>query len=156
MDELHKQLLEYLYYDQDTGLFTWLKQKAHITKVGSMAGHKNKRGYIRIRFNSKFYLAHRLAWFYVYKQFPIKTLDHINRNKEDNRISNLREVSSKENSHNRDSKGYSFHKSTNKWLARIKTNHKEVYLGLFTTEEEAREAYVKAKREHHLTWSENV
>ena len=124
--------------------------------MGSIAGHKNKRGYIKIRFNSKFYFAHRLAWFYIYKQFPIKALDHINRNKEDNRLSNLREISSKENSHNRDSKGYSFHKPTNKWMARIMTNYKEVYLGVFETKEEAREAYLKAKRANHLSWSENV
>lgn len=156
MDELHKQLLENLHYDQETGLFTWLKQKAHKTKVGSIAGHKNKRGYIKIRFNSKFYFAHRLAWFYIYNHFPLKSLDHINRNKEDNRISNLREVSNIENCQNKDSKGYSFHKPSNKWMARIMINYKQVYLGLFETEDEAREAFLKAKREHHLSWSENV
>ena len=156
MDELHKQLLENLHYAPETGVFTWIKQKANKIKVGSIAGHKNKKGYIRIRFQNKFYLAHRLAWLYVYKQFPTKDLDHINRNKEDNRLSNLRETSKIENSHNRDSKGYCFHKAANKWMSQITTNRIVRYLGLFNTKEEAREAYLKAKREHHLTWSENV
>ena len=156
MDELHKQLLEYLYYDPETGLFTWIKQKAQKTKVGSIAGHRNNLGYVKIKFDNKIYSAHRLAWFYVYKQFPVKSLDHINRNPTDNRLSNLREASITENNQNTESKGYCFHKLTNKWMARIMTNHKEVYLGLFTTEEEAREAYVKAKRANHLSWSENV
>lgn len=156
MDELHKQLMEYLYYDPETGLFIWLKQKSNRIKVGSIAGSKNKKGYIRIKFHNVFYLAHRLAWFYVYNQFPTKDLDHVNRNKEDNRLSNLREASKIENNHNKDSKGYCFHKATSKWMAKITTNNIAVYLGLFKTKKEAREAYLKAKREKHLTWSENV
>lgn len=156
MDELHKQLLEYLSYNPETGLFTWLKQKSSSIKIGNVAGYKDKLGYVQIKFNSKSYLAHRLAWFYVYKQFPIKDLDHINRNPTDNRLSNLREVSKAENSHNTDNKGYWLHKEPNIWRSRIIVNTKLIYLGLFKTEEEAREAYIKAKREYHPTWSENV
>lgn len=156
MDELHKQLLEYLHYNPETGIFTWLKKKSYKTKIGSIAGNKSNTGYIQITFNYKNYRAHRLAWFYVYKQFPSKDLDHINRNKKDNRISNLRESSSFENSQNRNNKGYWLHKTPNIWRSKITVNNKVTYLGLFKTEEEAREAYIKAKREHHPTWSENV
>ena len=156
MDELHKQLLENIHYDPETGIFTWIKQKAQRTKIGSIAGKKDNKGYVQLTYDYKNYSAHRLAWFYVYKEFPSKALDHINRNKEDNRISNLREVSSAENSQNRSSKGYWLQKAPNIWRSKIVVNNKTIYLGLFKTEEEAREAYVKAKREYHPTWSENV
>lgn len=154
MDELHRRVTEFLEYNPETGIFTWIKNKGR-RKSGKVAG-KVEKGYVSIKFDYKDYRAHRLAWFYVYKEFPSGALDHINRNKEDNRISNLRETSSIANCQNKDSKGYVFHKASNKWMARIMINYKDVYLGIFKTEEEAREAYVKAKRKYHPTWSENV
>ena len=156
MAEFHKQLLENLHYDPETGVFTWIKQKSYSTQIGSIAGTKLKDGYIRIKFNSRPYFAHRLAWFYIYKEFPIKGLDHVNRNREDNRLSNLREASISENNQNRNSKGYYWYGARNMWRSKIVVYDKVIYLGFFKTEEEARAAYLKAKREYHLTWSENV
>ena len=156
MDELHKQLLENLSYDPEIGLFIWIKRKARNIKIGDVAGYKTTKGYIDISFNGKLYKAHRLAWFYLYKKFPIKDLDHINRNPSDNRINNLREVSSAENAQNKDVRGYSFSKKSNKWRSAIVVNTKKVNLGCFVTEEEAHEAYIKAKRKYHPIWSENV
>ena len=91
-----------LYYDKDTGLFTWKisNKKGHV-KEGKLAGSKDNRGYVKIQINKKDYTAHRLAWFYIYGEWPKQVIDHINRIKFDNRIENLRDVSVLENNKNR-------------------------------------------------------
>ena len=66
-------------------------------KLGSLAGYKKPDGYYRVYINGKGYYLHRLIWLYHKGDLPILELDHINRNKSDNRIENLREVSHKEN-----------------------------------------------------------
>ena len=81
-----------------------------------------------------------------------KVVDHINGNPEDNRKLNLRIVSQKENMHNqKDRKGYTWHKAANKWQAQIGLNGKVKSIGLFTTEAEARVAYLEAKKKYHPT-----
>jgi hypothetical protein len=77
-------------------------------------------------------------------------LDHINGNKIDNRICNLRSISTQENQFNQiKAKGYSWHKRDKKWQARIKINQKQIHLGLFEKEEDARAAYLEAKEKYH-------
>ena len=88
-----------LHYDQDTGIFTWINCGCNKFN-GKIAGHSNNRGYLNIQFNSKLYLNHQLAWMYVYGYIP-KYIDHINGDKHDNRITNLREVTNQQNCLNR-------------------------------------------------------
>lgn len=98
-----KLLKELLRYEYETGLFYWIK-RGHGRKFEQLAGSLNKStGYIRIKINSYHYYAHRLAWTYVYGDFPIGEqpfIDHINGVKNDNRIKNLKACSSGENQRN--------------------------------------------------------
>jgi len=94
------KLKEILDYNQHTGLFTWKKIKKYSNRsVGDIAGSLSL-GYVVIGIDKKIYKAHRLAWLYVYGEFPKEQLDHINGNKEDNRICNLREANQSQNNFN--------------------------------------------------------
>jgi hypothetical protein len=77
-------------------------------------------------------------------------LDHINQNRQDNRISNLRMVTNQQNSFNTNAKGYYWHKKNKKWRSKIHVNGKRIYLGYFNTEIEARQSYLEAKKIHHI------
>ena len=86
------RLKELLYYDPYSGIFTWKISSGNMP-AGSAAGCLSPEGYIRITIAGKKYKAHRLAWFYVYGYFPENQVVHLNGARDDNRISNLREVS---------------------------------------------------------------
>lgn len=145
-----QKLKEFLDYNPETGNFYWKVNKANNTKIGQIAGCIKNNGYVYIRINWKSYLAHRLAFFYVNGRWPLDQIDHINHNRSDNRIVNLRECNSSQNQHNRkNSKGYSWHKGRKKYQAHIKINKISIYLGQFDTAEEARDCYLKAKCEYH-------
>ena len=132
-----------LEYSESTGDFTWIQSRVGVKK-GSKSGHKEKRGYIVITINRKPYFAHRLAWLYIHGYMP-KEIDHINRDKSDNRICNLRSVNRSENNFNRNLQcnnesgvqGVSFYKSLNKWKVCINYKYKQLHLGYFKTKEEA-------------------
>jgi hypothetical protein len=91
---------EVLSYCPQTGDIRWLVRVNQNVRAGDIAGSFN-RGYRRIRLGKSAYLAHRIAWFLHYGEQPPNVLDHINGNKADNRIANLRAVSFKSNSINR-------------------------------------------------------
>lgn len=154
----HSVLISTLSYDPSTGVFTWLKQLNSRGIIGSVAGCKSKAGYWVITINKVQYLAHRLAWFYAHKSWP-GTLDHRDEDKTNNRISNLREVTTEQNAQNvtpahRDSKsgfrGVSKCKQTGRWLAQITANKQHHHLGRFDSPEEASQAYQKARAELHI------
>jgi len=151
-----EQLKLRLTYDPDTGTFT--NNVAHqAKKVGSVAGRINHDGYVQIMVHGKRYLGHRLAWLYVNGNFPESQIDHINRNKSDNRIANLRLADFKTNGQNKPVpknntsgiKGVCWNKNAGKWQAQIKINKKVTYLGLFKSENAAAEAYKTASLKHH-------
>ena len=78
-------------------------------------------------------------------------IDHIDGNKINNCVANLRITNQSGNLHNRkDVKGYYFHKGNQKWVSQIMVNKKRIHLGYYKTEEEAREVYLVAKRKYHL------
>ena len=144
-----KELLENLLYNQDTGIFTRKISLNKKIKVGDVAGGKDTKGYVCIRVAGKTYKAHRLAWLYVYGEWPQNEIDHINGCTNDNRILNLRDVSKSINQQNRRSvKGYS--KDGNRWKAQIRACGKWTHLGCFETEQEAHNAYVNAKNILHM------
>jgi hypothetical protein len=115
---------------------------------------KHTAGYISfsITKNKKQYylLAHQFIWYWVHKTI-VKQIDHINGVRDDNRIDNLRAVTNQQNCFNKkETKGYYWNKSRNKWKSEIKLDGKSIYLGRFDTEEEARQAYLEAKEIYHI------
>lgn len=101
-----KLLHELLGYNELTGGWVWIKKPSKYANnlVGQPVGHVNKKGYVVIRLNGGDHLAHRLAWSYVYGDYPDgeqPLIDHINGKKDDNRIGNLRVSSHSENQKNR-------------------------------------------------------
>jgi hypothetical protein len=94
-----KELKRLLSYDPETGLFTWLKSRGTVAK-GSIAGSIGSKGYVKIQISGKTYLAHRLVFLYLGLELP-EDVDHINHNRIDNRLCNLRQVSRADNCRNR-------------------------------------------------------
>jgi len=157
----HADLLQRLYYDKTTGVFTWTKSLRTARWVGKQAGWIDKQGYRYIRINKRLYSAHRLAWFYVTGRWPSDgVVDHINGNPMDNAFNNLRDVTKKINQENRrkasiQNKSGLLGVSPNgkRWAATINTSEngvcKHLYLGTFDTPELAHANYVQAKRRLH-------
>lgn len=137
---------QYISYDESTGVFHRIKPCFGV-KVGNVAGYLTNRGYIMIKFNGKNYLAHRLAWYFKFGYMPEKSIDHINGIKTDNRICNLREVTHSENMQNRKihregrHPGWSFHKQTGTYHAKVIVRGVKVSLGYHKTKEDAIERY---------------
>lgn len=138
-------LKQNLHYNPETGLFNWIKGNNQI-KIGDTAGCLHKvRSYISIKINGKDYLAHRLAWLYVHGEMPADQIDHVNHDKTDNRIANLRAVTNQENHQNRTINsnntsgfmGVNWYKPTQKWHARIMIDGKNKHLGYFTNQADA-------------------
>ncbi|EFV7169986.1 hypothetical protein GM387_01295 [Shigella flexneri] len=149
-------LKEYLHYDPETGVFTWLKKSANRTVIGSVAGTPHKRGYIRITIKRKSYMAHDLAILYTEGFLPDR-VDHRNGITDDNRRMNLRVCTQAENCWNRKIhsnntsgvKGVSFNKASQKWRARIMVHGVTHFLGLFDNVDDAKEAIRKKREELH-------
>lgn len=96
----HDRLKELLHYNPDTGVFTNRVRRGGNALAGGIAGCITNKGYVHIRIDGKDYQAHRLAWLYVYGEFPKIEIDHINHIRSDNRISKLRLATHQENGKN--------------------------------------------------------
>jgi hypothetical protein len=148
----HDYLIRVLNYNPDTGIFTRIANSPK--KNGKQAGHLDYYGYVRIRVNYLRYMAHRLAWFYIYKEWPKNKIDHINRIRNDNRICNLRDVSDLENSTNTNIskknksgyKGVLWRSKKSRWEAYICVNKKNNYIGMYKNKEDA----IKARKEAEI------
>jgi hypothetical protein len=132
-------LHEEIDYDPTTGIFKWKRGGAHREK-GAVAGTIS-RGYRVIKLEGKYYQAGQLAWYLSYGVWPTKTIDHINRNRGDNRLSNLREVTQSENIINSPARlphgeKYIYWEHAG-WVVAIKRNYRKRYLGRFRTFQEA-------------------
>lgn len=138
LDELRSKLT----YDPSTGRFFRLSGK----EAGCFTGR-----YVRVRFRSVRYQAHRLAWYYVYGQDPGDLqIDHINGDKQDNRIENLDLVTARENTrrHRRQlertlPEGV-YHTYYEKYMAQARVDGKQKHLGVFSCPQQAHQAYLKA------------
>jgi hypothetical protein len=154
------RLQQLLDYDPDTGLFKWKIANSKRVRVGDVAGSPSIKGYVLIGVDGSVYRGHRLAWLYVYGEWPKHYIDHINGVVTDNRIENLRDVSTMVNmenqkaapSHNKSCGvlGVSREKNHRKWRAVITTEGRQRHIGYFDTIEEAHEAYLAAKRQLHV------
>jgi len=149
-------LKEVLHYDEATGVFTWRVGRGGV-RAGSVAGSLHWSGYVLISIYGRQYAAHRLAWLYAHGELPPDHLDHINHNKSENQLSNLRPATRAQNQKNRlvnsnntsGFRGVVWHKMSERWLARAMLNGKRPHLGLFHTAEAAADAYERFAREHH-------
>tara|TARA_R110000850_G_scaffold29148_2_gene80695 strand:+ start:473 stop:973 length:501 start_codon:yes stop_codon:yes gene_type:complete len=149
------RLKELLDYNECTGVFTWKISPAGNTKKNSIAGCDNGHGYIRIRIDGGRFRAHRLAWLYITGCHPTEQIDHINGNRSDNRIKNLREVSQLNNNRNRGINsnntsgftGVTFDKSTGKWIAQIEVKGFNHLIGRFINKSDAVKARVEKEIE---------
>lgn len=151
LNELNK-LLD---YNKDTGVFIWKVNRGGIARKGSVAGRLRKDGYIDISVNNRRYLAHKLAWMFVYGYYPTSDLDHINTINSDNYIVNLRETTHSKNHANvskreNNTSGYKgvFKSSYKRWQASITVDGEQIYLGSYMTKIAAARAYDAAAKHY--------
>lgn len=146
-------------YDQTTGLFRWAVGRPGCA-FGSAAGSVAHTGYVVIKIGRKHVRAHRLAWFKSHGCWPDGEIDHINGNRADNRLSNLRVVDRAGNSQNRraahrDSShgfmGATWNRQHKRWQAKIVARKVRHHLGYFDTAEAAHAAYMQAKQRLHIS-----
>lgn len=146
---ISKELLHQLFEYQDGRLI--YKQD------GCEAICKDNKGYRRAKIHGLYYFVHRIVFMMHYGYLP-KYLDHIDCNRENNRIENLREASLKENCRNRSIssrnksgiKGIFWAKPNKKWKAQCTVNYKQYHIGYFDSLEDASCALSKFRAEHHL------
>ena len=151
------QARELLDYAPDTGLLTW-KATGTGRRSGGEAGNRNTDGYVRTTIKYRAYANHRLAWMIYYGEWPKDQVDHIDGDRSNNRIFNLRQASSAINNQNLrrahpNNKlgvlGVYYDGVHSKYLAHISVSGKQKYLGRFNSLEEASNAYLAAKRALH-------
>lgn len=138
------RLKELLYYDPETGVFTWKLRRGGTAKAGTVAGTPDSHGHIQIKLDSRLYLAHRLAFLYETGAAPAE-VDHINQVKHDNRMCNLRPTTRSLNRHNcppskankSGHRGVFWIERLNKWQAYISLGGKRTILGCFSAYDDA-------------------
>ena len=141
-----KRLREIVDYDPETGILRWKKRN------GNIVGSRHSQGYRETRIEGHRCYVHRIIWQYVYGSTPKNQIDHINGDRSDNRLCNLREATQQQNSGNMKIrsnnktgiKGVCKSRKGNKWLAYIHLNYKTRYLGTFNNPERAHAAYLNA------------
>ena len=149
--ELEK-LKALLAYDQENGGLVWKSAPNFRVAVGSKAGAPGSNGYRSVGCNDRHYREHRVVWLLVHGEWPQRFIDHIDGDRGNNRIENLRLCTLSENNQNRPDGsvvGASKNKKTGKWAAMIKVQNRRTWLGIFDTKEEAIKAYLEAKPKFH-------
>lgn len=152
------QLYERKFRLIDDVLFSYYKkgfsktEKWHLVKLSLEQGYK--RFSFTFKGKSKHFHYHRVVYYAnnpewnIYDSSKYNLIDHVDRIKTNNHISNLRNVTNQENGFNRACKGYSFHNG--KYEAHIKLNGKQIHIGCYNTPELAREAYLRKKEKLHI------
>ena len=152
-----EQANRWLDYNQETGQFIW-KVSTCKANAGSVAGYINSNGYMIVGLLGEKYRLHRLAWLLTHGQWPDGTIDHINCNRTDNRLCNLRNVSQSVNVQNMRSPtaantsgflGVYWSARRGGFMAAVKLGNKGKRRGPYKTAERAYVAYVDLKRMHH-------
>jgi hypothetical protein len=156
-------LRQILDYDPETGALVWKarttsdapKQAQHDARIGKPAGGLDAKGYGRLSINNVRFASHRIAFLLGHGREPMGEIDHIDGDRSNNRLSNLREATHAQNQANKPAsqisisrmKGVTLHRRTGKWQSQIRDGGKNRYLGLFNTPEQAHATYVaEAKR----------
>ena len=153
-----EELKEFLDYNPDTGIFTWIKKPNRRVKVGQVAGTMTSKGYVRIQFKGIRYLAHRLAYYMYHGVDPLENLvDHKYGDKSNNKIKDLKLATHAQNCINRFNLnrnntsgvlGVSWCKFRKKWRVQIMVNGKKKHLGYFINKEDA----IKARKEAEIKY----
>lgn len=144
---------------REDGVLIWINPKSRSVKKGDIAGSLRKDGYCQINFRGKFYRRCRLVWIWHNGYNPENYIDHINRNRSDDRIENLREATQRCNLRNTGNKsdnssgikGIYFQKSSKKWMARITIDSKDYYIGKSSDFDET--VLMRLAVEQCLNWS---
>jgi hypothetical protein len=144
-----RSLRQQLRYDPVTGLLRWCLPKQG-RRLERPAGRLSKERHVTVGIDYKQYPAHVLIWAIQTGRWPKKEVDHKNRKRADNRWVNLREATTQQNRWNASLrsdnssgiKGVSFMPRHKKWRARAYVNRKEKHLGLFSSKQKARAAYI--------------
>jgi len=149
-------------YAPETGIFTWKKTMGGTAWAGTVAGAPNSAGYSLIKIDGKKYQASRLAWLWVHGSWPENYIDHINGDRLDNRLVNLREATPAQNKHNSGPaknstsgvKGVFWNSKREKWQARICLGGEvRQHLGYFNNLEDAKTAYEIAELHHRAVFA---
>lgn len=164
MDLSQEVVSHFFSYGEETGIL-YCKSPFGSKKRGDPLGVKTDTGYLRVSFKGKNIRVHRIIWILIYGEIPSShVVDHIDGNKLNNRISNLRLCTQNQNTLNRRMhsnnasgfKGVYFNDSPRnkkKWIAQIGVDKKKIRLGRFHTKEEAHKAYIAASRRYHGEFS---
>lgn len=151
-----ERLKEVLEYDPSTGDFRWRQTLGRRAKAGNVAGCRSaSKGYAEIQIDGKLYKRHRLAYLYVHGYLPSE-IDHVSRERGDDRIDNLRPATRSQNRANSSlhsnntsgAKGVTWHSKQRKWNATISVNRKRIHLGCFDDIGLAADAYRAAAIKH--------
>ncbi len=144
-----------LRYDPQTGDLIWLVSRGK-AKAGALAACLDSRGYLVVGIGGKRHYAHRLAWWLAHSALPEGVIDHINGDKGDNRLANLRCVSVQVNAQNRrrvaarsKTQVLGVSPFAGKFRAALSVDGQNRHLGTFPTLEQAQQAYIQAKRQLH-------
>lgn len=151
MELTAEKLRAELFYDPDTGKFTWLGKRRNTAALRRDAGSVRSDGYIDIHVAGRRYRAHRLAWLYVHGSWPVNNLDHIDGDPANNRISNLRDVPHRWNAQNtKKPTGIEFRPNNPlKYRVRVWVDDRAKTVGSFATLAEAEIAREAAKQALH-------
>lgn len=120
-------------YLRETGAF--------LAPNGTRIDYPLSSGYREVKYFGRKYVAHHLAWYKVYGYWPTFIVDHINRDRGDNRIENLRESNAQLNQRNKGQKGYYFDTTKRKWRVQWSYGNRTIYVKLCDSEEEAAQVY---------------
>ena len=160
-----ERLKKVLSYDPDTGVFTWLTRPNNSIRVGDIAGCiDSSTGYRVIRVDKVLHYAHRLAWLFISGCLPNEEVDHIDRDRLNNKIENLREATSKQNKANmrvgsRNTsgvKGVSWNKKMGKWSVTANISGRSTNFGCYADKDEAAMIYRNAAIKEHGEYALNV
>jgi len=142
-----RRLKKVLSYNSTTGIFT---------RNGKEVGSIRDDGYERIRVNGGLYYSHRLVWLYTTGKWPKSCIDHINGNRSDNRLRNIRLATYENNQGNKgkmpnNTSGFKgvFKAPNGNWIARIGVKNKKVSLGTYSDKKQAHEAYKFGATQYH-------
>lgn len=143
-----------LSYDKNDGSFTWRCDSPR-RKAGHNAGSVS-HGYRTVSIGGKKHYLHRIAWLLSTGHWPDGEIDHINGRRDDNRLSNLRDVPKSWNGENKRTANRNnavgirgVTQNGSRWMARITVNGQLQYLGTYDDPQSAHDAYLMAKRQHH-------